>query len=290
MSSERELIRVNSFYTVNFFDLSPFFHTNFHNHDCWELFYVDSGEVNCITESDSRILKAGDVIFHCPGSVHNTVCNGKRAAAIFNVLFFIDSPAMEFLSGKSLKVPEKLLPTLRNFINECNKTYLVSEHPLKSKKKAPFGGEQLSRIYLEEFLLLMIRVLQNDNQTEHYAAENDTDNVLIDDICEFLSENVYNTVTLRDLCERFHFGKSYLSEQFKKCKGSSIMSFFLGLKLAEAKRMLREENLTIGQISEKLGFESPEYFSRYFKKRVGHSPRDFRKMLINNASLKKKEL
>ena len=290
MSNEKELIRVNSFYTVNFFDLSPIFHTNFHNHDCWELFYVDSGEVNCITESDSKILKSGDVVFHRPGSVHNTVCNGKKSAAIFNVLFFIDSPSMEFLSGKSLKVPERLLPTLKNLINECNKTYLVSEHPLKPRKNEPFGGVQLARIYLEEFLLLMIRELQNDNQTEYYAAESDTDNVLIDDICEFLSENIYNTVTLKDVCERFHFGKSYLSEQFKKCRGTSIMSFYLDLKLAEAKRLLREEDLTIGQISEKLGFESPEYFSRYFKKRTGHSPRDFRKMLINNAALKKKEL
>ena len=151
MSNEKELIRVNSFYTVNFFDLSPIFHTNFHNHDCWELFYVDSGEVNCITESDSRILKSGDVVFHRPGSVHNTVCNGKKSAAIFNVLFFIDSPSMEFLSGKSIKVPERLLPTLKNLINECHKTYFVSEHPLKTRKNLPFGGEQLARIHLEEF-------------------------------------------------------------------------------------------------------------------------------------------
>jgi len=288
MSNKKQLIQVNRFYTVNFFDLSPIFHTDFHNHDCWELFYVDSGEVNCITESDSRILKAGDVVFHRPGSVHNTLCNGKKSAAIFNILFYIDSPMMEFLCGKSLKVPERLLPTLKNLINECNKTYLVSEHPLKPRKHVPFGGEQLSRIYLEEFLLLIIRELQNDNQTEYYVAENDTDNVLIDDICEFLSENIYNTVTLKDICERFHFGKSYLSEQFKKCKGVSLMSYYLDLKLAEAKRLLREEDLTIGQISDKLCFDSPEYFSRYFKKRVGHSPRDFRKMLINDANLKKR--
>ena len=288
MSKIKDSIAVSGFYSVNFYDLSPKFHTNFHDHDCWELFYVDSGEVNCITENDSRILKSGDVVFHRPGSVHNTVCNGRKSAAIFNVLFFIESPSMEFLDGKSLRVPERLLPTLKNLINECNKTYLVSEHPLKPRKHVPFGGEQLSRIYLEEFLLLMIRELQNDDQAEYYVAESDTDNVLIDDICEFLSENVYNTVTLKDVCERFHFGKSYLSEQFKKCKGASIMSFYLDLKLSEAKRLLREEDLTIGQISERLGFESPEYFSRYFKKRVGHSPRDFRRMLINNASLKKR--
>lgn len=291
MSNEKELIRVNSFYTVNFFDLSPIFHTNFHNHDCWELFYVDSGEVNCITESDSRILKSGDVVFHRPGSVHNTVCNGKKSAAIFNVLFYTDSASMEILDGKSLTVPSKLTPTLKNLINECNKTYRVSEHPLKARKRAPLGGAQLSRIYLEELLILIIREMQKDKSTHNESApESDTCNPLIEDICKFLSENLNSPVTLSDICERFHFGKSYISEQFKKCKGRSIMSYYLDLKLAEAKRLLREEDLTVMQISEKLGFESPEYFSRYFKKRVGHSPRDFRKMLINNATLKKKEL
>ena len=226
MSNEKELIRVNSFYTVNFFDLSPIFHTNFHNHDCWELFYVDSGEVNCVTESENRILKAGDIVFHRPGTVHNTVCNGKKSAAIFNVLFYTDSDSMEMLAGKSITVPSKLTPTLKNLINECNKTYRVSEHPLKLRKRPPFGGEHLSRIYLEEFLLLIIRELQNDGNTANdMPPENDTDNVLIDQICEFLSENVYNTVTLKDISDRFHFGKSYLSEQFKKCKGTSIMSF-----------------------------------------------------------------
>lgn len=290
MTNEKELIRVNSLYTVNFFDLSPTFHTNFHNHDCWELFYVDSGEVNCITDDDSRMLKSGDVVFHQPGSVHNTVCNGKKSAAIFNVLFYIDSPSMEILEGKSLAVPSKLLPTLRNLINECNKTYRVSEHPLKSRKNAPFGGEQISRIYLEEFLILIIRELQSDRSDEYSAPENDMPNPLIEDICEFLAENIYSTVTLSTLCDKYHFGKSHLSEQFKKCKGCSIMSFYLNLKLTEAKRLLREEDLNIGQISEKLGFESPEYFSKYFKKRVGYSPREFRKMLINNAALKKREL
>ena len=84
------------------------------------------------------------------------------------------------------------------------------------------------------------------------------------------------------------FKNSYTSSYilFTTLSGRSPISYYLDLKLNESKRLLREDNITVKQISEKLGFESPEYFSRYFKKRVGHSPRDFRKMLISNVTRK----
>ena len=85
------VIKIEKISSVNFFDLSPKFNTQMHKHYEWELFYVDSGEVNCILENRVVSLKAGDVIFHSPNEEHNTVCNGKKAAAIFNVLFYCDS-------------------------------------------------------------------------------------------------------------------------------------------------------------------------------------------------------
>lgn len=45
----------------------------------------------------------------------------------------------------------------------------------------------------------------------------------------------------------------------------------------EARRMLRETDLSVAAIAGKLGFHSPAYFSRSFRKEVGLSPRDFRK-------------
>ena len=111
---------------------------------------------------------------------------------------------------------------------------------------------------------------------------------LVEEICEHMKNHIYGNLSLDDLTERFHFGKSFLCEQFKKNTGKSPINYYLDLKLSEAKRLLREGDMTITEIAENLGFESPEYFSRYFKKRVGHSPRDFKKMLINDATLRKK--
>lgn len=46
--------------------------------------------------------------------------------------------------------------------------------------------------------------------------------------------------------------------------------------LLEAKRQLTYTNMTIGQVADLLGFSEPAYFTRFFKRLTGLSPRDFR--------------
>lgn len=281
------LIRVEKLNTVNFFDLSPSFNTAIHNHNDWELLYVDSGEINCIIEGKSIYLKQGDVMFHKPNEIHSTVCNGKKSASIFNVHFITNSDTMEYFDGKSLTVPPKAADTLKKLIDECNATYRVSEIPMQMRDNAPIGGEQMSRILLEEFLILIIRGFECPEKYKHINGNQVCIVPKMEEICDYLRSNIYGKITLNDLVERFHFSKSFLCEQFKKSNGLSPISYYLDLKLTEAKRLLREDDISITEISERLSFESPEYFSRYFKKRVGHTPRDFRNMLINDASLRK---
>lgn len=47
--------------------------------------------------------------------------------------------------------------------------------------------------------------------------------------------------------------------------------------LLEAKRQLTYTNMTIGQVADSLGFSEPAYFTRFFKRLTGLSPRDFRR-------------
>jgi AraC family transcriptional activator of pobA len=46
--------------------------------------------------------------------------------------------------------------------------------------------------------------------------------------------------------------------------------------LLEAKRQLTYTNMTVGQVADSLGFSEPAYFTRFFKRLTGLSPRDFR--------------
>ena len=74
-------------------------------------------------------------------------------------------------------------------------------------------------------------------------------------------------------------GMSYTSFRrlFKAGTGFSPRHFQLEHRLHRAKAMLNHSTLTMGQVSDALGFQSIYYFSQFFKKKTGHAPTEFRK-------------
>ena len=285
--NKRLCLNIKNIVSVSCFDLSPTFVTGEEIHDSWEFVYVDKGEVSCLDARGETRLGQGDIIFHAPREAHHTVCNGKESASIFSVIFEAKGEAMRFFSGKLMRTPKKLTSLFKNLISECERAFVVSEYPLKKRTDSFFGSERLAVLYLEEFLLLLMRQ-ESASRDGAFLHSNKTEGGIADEIAEYLRARVSESVKLGELVRVFHFGKSYLCEKFKDKFGVSILNYHLALKVSEAKRLLRESDMPICEISKSLGFESPEYFSRYFRKNVGHSPREFRGALINDASLKRK--
>ena len=60
----------------------------------------------------------------------------------------------------------------------------------------------------------------------------------------------------------------------------SILDYYLHLKMIEARRMIREGNMNIAQIAQKLGYDSPQYFSRSFKRIAGMKPQEYKKSVF----------
>lgn len=284
----KKTIEIKEIRAANLFDLSPDFITTANSHDAWELVYVNSGRTLSQTEHQSIELTQGQVVFHRPDELHNTICNGRHGAEIFSLIFECDSQKMDYFIGKAVTVPQEPSFLLKKLIEECTKTYEVSKQPLKIRADAPYGGEQIIMNYLEAFLLLMIRRESTDTSVASPAKPESGNHLLANNICDYLHDHLCERVTLDMLSEEFHFGKVYLCDVFKKNIGCSIITYHTDLKITEAKRMLRETDATVLEISDRLGFESPSYFSRCFKSRTGYPPQSFRKMLITSSAAKRR--
>lgn len=275
-----DLIHIKEVSSVSSYELAPGYATvNKQIHDGWELFYLNSGTVEYKTERGSGTLRQGELLFHPPGEVHETVCGKRRGASIFTVIFESKSRAMDYFSGRTVKLPTGLRSHLRRIADECMKTYVVSEYPLCTRADAPRGGDQAVRCLLEVFLIMLMR---EEPFVQASAADSlpGRDDGLIDGICRYIESRMCTSITVEELCRHFSFGKTYLYSFFKGHTGMTMLEYHTEVRISEAKRLLRESTLSVREISEQLGYDTPEYFTRCFSKRAGCSPREFRAMLI----------
>ena len=65
---------------------------------------------------------------------------------------------------------------------------------------------------------------------------------------------------------------------FRREFGTSPIAFVLERKLEQAMVLLQDTELSVKEIAAKLGFSDEFYFSRMFRKKCGHSPREFRQI------------
>ena len=73
------------------------------------------------------------------------------------------------------------------------------------------------------------------------------------------------------------YSPKYFGELVKTEMGKTAKEFINERVLRNAKQLLEDESLTITRVSERLGFEYPQHFVRFFKAQTGRTPSDYRK-------------
>lgn len=84
-------------------------------------------------------------------------------------------------------------------------------------------------------------------------------------------------MTLQNTAAVFSISSNYLSQLFKKHTEIGFNEYIAQRKIEEAKKLLKQGDLKIYEIADRLGFENAFYFSRVFKKVAGVSPSEFLK-------------
>lgn len=283
----RKILNIDTIYTIHYMEFSKDFVFIGETHDFWEFQYCDKGEIEVMADRTGLVLHQGEIIFHKPNEFHNIWANGRIAPNLMVITFKCDYEIMRFFEGKVLKPSKKSVNLLSNILEEAKKVFA-----------SPFGdpystgidvlpnpnpiSEQLFKNSLEIFLLKLIDEYHSIDlsHTNKSSFIQSTPENLADDIMNFLLFNIYNNIKLDDLSTRFSISKTWLIHIFKLSRGTSIIDYFVTLKINEAKRLIREEKLNVTQIAEKLGYSSIHYFSRQFKKLTGMTPREYAKSII----------
>jgi AraC-like DNA-binding protein len=84
--------------------------------------------------------------------------------------------------------------------------------------------------------------------------------------------------TVKYLAENVHLSASYLSDLLKKETGMSAQDHIHYHIIEEAKNILMNTDNSVSEVAYSLGFEYPQYFSKLFKQKTGHTPVEFRNL------------
>ena len=106
--------------------------------------------------------------------------------------------------------------------------------------------------------------------------ESTTQDRHVTQVIRFMYQNLSGNLTLEDISNQVQLSKSYLNAIFKTHTGRSPVEFFIHLKMQEACKLLKSTDLYVYEVSVRLGYSDPYYFSRIFKKVVGVSPKDYK--------------
>lgn len=95
---------------------------------------------------------------------------------------------------------------------------------------------------------------------------------------KYMKEHFMEPITLEDVSAMAGFNPTYFSSLFKKETGSSFLEYLSGVRMDEAKRLLRETSFPVASVCEHVGYSDVKYFTKAFIKFTGLKPNEYRKL------------
>lgn len=121
---------------------------------------------------------------------------------------------------------------------------------------------------------------------EKHMAQDENGNYMLQGVEKYIRENPGEDLSLGALSARFRINPSYLSRIFHQTLGVQLSVFITGIRVEESKRLLKETDDKIYEISRKVGFDTPGYFTKVFGRMEKISPKEYRTAISQDNSTK----
>jgi two-component system response regulator YesN len=94
----------------------------------------------------------------------------------------------------------------------------------------------------------------------------------------YIEENYNQNLSCEMIAQEVSLSASYLARVFQFSTGFSLMEYLTHVRIERAKELLKQETMPIYLVAERVGYNSPNYFNRVFRKQEGLSPKEYRQL------------
>ncbi len=243
-----------------------------HYHNEAELILILSGSADVYIDTVKLECKQNDIIFIPSYCVHHLISNSadtSTVGVVFNYTLINNNSIFntslerilnkDYISKYVFDFNSPINSFLSKSIREINSYY--KEYPLKK----PLIYAEIIKIcyFLKEYF--------------NCKAENTNNFSRISPVIDYIKSNYYKNIKLSELSSIIHVCDNHLIRQFKSATNKTPINFINDVRIEQALKLLINSELSITEISYKVGFSSVNYMSKIFKTNLKMSPNQYRK-------------
>ncbi|WP_208586285.1 helix-turn-helix domain-containing protein [Gracilibacillus suaedae] len=239
--------------------------------------YVKKGQLQVIEDNEVYNLKKGSYLF-LRKNIHHWGTEFYQPGSEWFYIHFFNHDIQESVNEYSM----------------YGKTSLVHHEEYQRKLTLPKYGEVSHHGYTQSQLEQLFEMFESSHpmrplltsmHTHQFFLEiylenletytNKKSNRMIAKMIQLIDEQQSNKLSSQEISEALGMNYAYLSTLFKQHTGKSITQYQNERMVEKAIQLFRKENYNVSEVSDKLGFSNPFYFSRVFKKVTGMPPTDY---------------
>lgn len=264
-------VGIHDTYCANGFSLHPHLHREF------EFLIITKGGGTVFIDDNQYEIKENNALFIGSQQLHIGTSTDNKTCEFFAVVF---SPEIFGSHGDDLIVSKYVLPVLNkkiSFNRFFNSDIPWQKNVMDMLKKIheeniakDIGYElKIKTLLMEIWRLCFVNGEKQNNSDTDKTLEN------IKKVFEYIHREYASPVTLDDIASYVNMSKGYFCRRFSDIMHMTPFEYLLCVRIENSCRMLTENTLSIGEISQECGFNSFSYFSKTFKKIIGCTPREY---------------
>ncbi len=262
-----------------------------HRHANFEFLYCAEGEIEQWVNGQAYRLRAGDAMIIKSGLYHRSD-NVIDHTVFFDFHFDLElrdiHSIFQMISDPVIRSrptgghQEQVTRWIESFISEFGPVIQRASSADKSSGMLEKLHSSVSMLRMHARFVDLISLLaeywlsRTETEFSEMSPVHPSQMKIAHDAAYWLETNYSSGVRISELADRLNVHRSYVTSCFSKVFGMSPRDYLISVRIREAKRILRETDLTVDEISHRLSFSSPSHLCRSFRSIVGISPQQFR--------------
>ncbi|MDO4308109.1 MAG: AraC family transcriptional regulator [Eubacteriales bacterium] len=249
-----------------------------HWHIPFELIMPTENSYRAKCGNNEYFIREADILIICPGVIHELFAPDHGERMIFqSTLSSIASNELDVLSSiispAILITPEKY-PQIHGEIHQLM---------LKIKKEFADGLPYSGTVVYSLFLLILAEVGRNHAEIiqQNFDAKNSKQKEYMEKflfVTNYISDHFTEDLTLEQVASLAGFSKYHFTRLFRQYAGTSFYKYLNQKRIAHAKNLLLDPDLSVTEVALQSGFTSISAFLRMFRLANNCTPTEFRKM------------